>query len=279
MDNSSNTLVLGATGTVGRRVVAALRRADVDVVSAARGVQPGPGSVRFDWVDASTWPAAVDSVDHLFLMAPDGVPVADDFVALAVERGVRRIVLLSSRGIETMGDERLLAAERVVKASGAEWTIVRPDWYDQNFSEGVLRDAVLSGVVALPVGGYRAAFTDCSDVAAVAAEALRSGAYAGQTLSLGGPRALGFSEAADIVADASGLPVVFRGDEQDYIDAMVGLGVPVEQVHAEVAAFAALRESGDSDPGDVVERVTGREPISFERFAAEAAAVGAWRAR
>jgi uncharacterized protein YbjT (DUF2867 family) len=281
MNESAKTLILGATGTVGRRVVGALRQADphAHIVSAARRMPPSPSAVRFDWADAATWPTALDGVEELFVMAPDGVPVEEGFVALAVERGVRRIVLLSSRGIEVMGDERLLDAERIVREAGVEHTIVRPDWYDQNFSEGVLRDAVLSGVVALPVGGYRAAFTDCSDVAAVVAEALRSGSYAGETLELGGPRALDFSEATAIVAAASGLPVVFLGDEQDYLDAMADAGVPVEQLRAEVAAFAALRDAGHSEPGNTVERVTGREPISFERFAAEAAGAGAWEAR
>jgi uncharacterized protein YbjT (DUF2867 family) len=283
MNDSPTTLVLGATGTVGRRVAAALRGRDADVVSASRhpvsASPPSGRSVRFDWADAATWPAALDSVERLFLMAPDGVPVAEEFVALAVDRGVRRIVLLSSRGIEVMGDERLLAAERVVRAAGVEWTVVRPDWYDQNFSEGVLRDSVLSGVVALPVGGYRAAFTDCSDVAAVVAEALQYGRYAGETLELGGPRSLDFSEAAAIVAAASGLPLVFLGEEQDYLDVMADTGVPVEQLRAEVAAFAALRESPPAEPGDTIERVTGREPVSFERFAAEAAGAGAWEGR
>jgi uncharacterized protein YbjT (DUF2867 family) len=283
MNDSPTTLVLGATGTVGRRVAAALRGHGADVVSASRHAVPSSPpsgrSVRFDWADAATWPAALDSAERLFLMAPDGVPVAEEFVTLAVDRGVRRIALLSSRGIEIMGDERLLEAERIVREAGVEWTIVRPDWYDQNFSEGVLRDSVLSGVIALPVDGYRAAFTDCSDVAAVVAEALQSGRYAGETLELGGTRSLDFSEAAAIIAAASGLPLVFLGEEQDYLDVMADTGVPVEQLRAEVAAFAALRESPPSEPGDTIARVTGREPVSFELFAAEAAGAGAWEAR
>jgi uncharacterized protein YbjT (DUF2867 family) len=126
------------------------------------------GEVRFDWTDPETWEPAVAGVAGMYLMAPHGQPVEPAFVRLAVDEGVRRIVLLSSRGIEVMGDERLIAAERTVRASGAEWAIVRPDWFNQNFDEGFFQPAVLAGQLALPLGDHRDAFVDADDIAAVA---------------------------------------------------------------------------------------------------------------
>jgi uncharacterized protein YbjT (DUF2867 family) len=126
-------LVLGARGTVGRRLTALLRQAGHPVRAASRSGLP-----RFDWTDPSTWEPVLDRVTRLYLLAPDGVPVAPQFVSLAVASGVQRIVLQSSGGIELMGDERLLAAERTVRGSGARWTILRPSWFNQNFDETVL---------------------------------------------------------------------------------------------------------------------------------------------
>ena len=68
-----------------------------------------------------------------------------------------------------MGDERLMAAEATVRASGADWTIVRANWFDQNFDEGFLHPAVLAGAVTLPLGQSRHPFVDADDIAAVAA--------------------------------------------------------------------------------------------------------------
>lgn len=65
-----------------------------------------------------------------------------------------------------------MAAERTVRESGVDWTILRPDWFNQNFDEGVLREAVLAGEVALPVGEARQVFVDAEDIAAAAAAAL-----------------------------------------------------------------------------------------------------------
>ena len=265
-------LVLGATGRTGRRVAARLRVAGETVRGVARGTDPA-----FDWAQPQTWEPALAGVERMYLMAPDGVAVDPAFVRAAVDAGVRRIVLLSSRAIETMGDERLLAAEATVRASGAEWTIVRPDWIDQNFDEGFLAPAVGFGLVTVPVGDVRTPFVDAEDIAAVVVAALTQDGHGGRTYEVTGPRALSFAEATAIVARAAQRPVAFDGSGEAYAAAMRGLGMPEEQTQAEIAAFAALAAEGDQAPTGDVERVTGRPPTAFEEYAAAAAARGAWR--
>lgn len=265
-------LVLGATGTVGRRVAARLRHRGFEVSAASRS-----GAVRFDWSDASTWSAAAAGCRRAFVMAPDGVAVDPDFLRAAVARGVGRVVLLSSRAIETVGDDRLLAAEAAVRSAGAQWTIVRADWFDQNFDEGFLRDAVLAGEVAIPVGDARFAFVDAEDVAAVAACALLDDGHVGRTYEVGGPEALSFAEALAIVSRAAGRTVRHLGTADDYLRVMTALGVPRAQVVREIGAFEALRTRGDTRADDTVEQVTGSPARRFRRWAADAAARGAWR--
>lgn len=175
-------LVLGATGTTGRRLTRRLRAAGVAVRAASRH-----GETRFDWSDPTTWDAAVTGVTRIYLMAPHELPIDPRFVRRAVEHGVRHIALLSSRGIEAMGDERLMAAERAVRGSGVDWTILRPDWFDQNFDEGFLQPAVMAGGFALPVGETGFAHVDADDIAAVAAAVLTTDGHAGQSYELTGP--------------------------------------------------------------------------------------------
>lgn len=269
---SGEVLVLGATGKIGRRVAARLGERGVAVRAAARSA-----GVRFDWGDRSTWRPAVAGARAMFLMAPDGAPVEPDLVRLAVDEGVRRIVLLSSRAIEPMGDERLIAAERPVRESGAEWTIVRASWFAQNFDEGFFQPAVMAGEVAMPLGDVAQAFVDAGDIAAVAAAALAEDGHAGELYEVTGPRALPFAEAVATIARAAGRDVVFRGDDESYRAAMSALGIPAAQIDGELAAFAALRALGDEEPTDTVRRVAGREPRDFADYAAAAAAAGAWR--
>ncbi|MBB6170123.1 uncharacterized protein YbjT (DUF2867 family) [Nocardiopsis mwathae] len=159
----TSILVLGATGTTGRRVAGLLREAGHRVRGASRR-----GEVPFDWGDPATWDLVLDGASRMYLMAPHELPIAPAFAARSVERGVERIVLLSSGAIEVMGDERLMAAEHLVQASGAEWTIVRPDWFDQNFDEGFFHPAIMAGRVTVPMGEVRQVFVDADDIAAVA---------------------------------------------------------------------------------------------------------------
>jgi len=251
-------LVLGGTGTIGRRVAALL--------GPRARVASRRGPVTFDWADPGTWEPAVGPARAVFVLAPDGVAVPAEFVRCAVDAKVERIVLLSSRAIDVMGDTRLLDAEDVVRGSGVPFTIVRADWLDQNFDEGFLRDAVGAGVVTVPLGDVRQAFVDAGDVAAVAVAALTGEGHAGQTYEVSGPRALSFGEAVGLISDT----LVYRGGDADYRAAMTSFGVPAEQVEAELRAFGALRASGDGSVTDVVRRVVGRPARDFADYAASA---------
>lgn len=264
-------LVLGATGSVGGRVVTRLRAAGHRVRAASRN-----GDVRFDWNDPSTFTTAIGDATTMFLMAPDGVPIDPAFVATAVGSGVRRIVLLSSKAIEPMGDERLLAAERTVRESGAAWTIVRASWFAQNFDEGFFAEAVRAGEIAMPLADVRQAFIDAGDIAAVVAASLVEDGHEGQVYEITGPRSLSFGEAAEIIGRTIGRPVRYRGTAEEFVAAQVSIGLSEEEAHGAVRAFEALRALGDEQPSDLVRRITGQRPKSFENYATDAAATGIW---
>jgi uncharacterized protein YbjT (DUF2867 family) len=268
-----DVMVMGASGTIGRRLAQRLREAGRNVLAATRS-----GAPAFDWQDSSTWSAWAGSAEAVFVMAPDGVPVDPELLDVLVGGGARRLVLLSSKGIEAMDDQRLLSAEQAVRETGVETTIVRADWFDQNFDEGFFRDAVLAGEIALPVGDLRQAFNDADDVAAVAAAALLDDAHDGAVLEVGGPEALSFGDVAAILARVTGRAVRHAGSAERYVEVMTGFGMPEEQVRSDARAFAALAAAGDAEVTDTVERVTGRPPVPFHRYAEAAAARGAWTA-
>ncbi|MEU4801446.1 NAD(P)H-binding protein [Actinosynnema sp. NPDC023587] len=253
------TLVLGATGSTGRRVAARLGARGHPVRRASRR-----GDVPFDWTDRDTWRPALAGAHGLYLMAPHELPVDPAFLHEAVEQGVRRVVLLSSRGVEEMGDERLLAAEEEVRASGTDWTIVRPDWFAQNFDEGFFRPAVDAGRLAVPLGDTPQGFVDAEDIAAVAATALTAPGHEGRTYELTGPRALTFAEAFALIGAASGRELVFDGSPEGYRAQQEHLGAPAGQTEAEIAAFARVRPATTTD---AVAAVTGRTPIDFADYA------------
>jgi uncharacterized protein YbjT (DUF2867 family) len=257
-------LVLGATGSTGRRVAARLSAAGHAVRRASRR-----GDVPFDWTDPDTWPDALAGVERVYLMAPHELPVDPGFVHEAVTRGVRRFVLLSTRGVAEMRDERLLAAERLVRTSGVGWTVLRPDWFDQNFDEGFFRPSVLAGELVLPLGDKAQAFVDADDIAAVAVAALTEDGHEGLVYEVTGPEALSFPQALDVIARVTGREVAFRGTPEDYRAIM-----PADLAEEQIRAWDAV---ADGVPTDTVARVTGRGPRSFREYAVRAWEGGAWR--
>src|SRR5262249_6265204 len=133
---AARTLVLGGTGKTGRRVAERLRAQGLPVRIGSRSAE-----VPFDWNQPSTWDGALTNIGQAYVSYyPDvAVPgthgVIQSFAEAAVRRGVARLVLLSGRG-----EPEAQRCEQAIRDSGAEWTVVRASWFDQNFSEGFLVD-------------------------------------------------------------------------------------------------------------------------------------------
>ncbi|MEV0977857.1 SDR family oxidoreductase [Streptomyces sp. NPDC049915] len=275
-----NILVLGGTGTTGRRIARRLTAMGSPVRTASRT----GGDTHFDLDNPATWAPALEGAAAVYLVEPNLQPGPDQqariprLVTDAVAAGVRRLVLLSAHGVGRADDAHpLKAAERAVRDSGVDWTILQPDWFAQNFSESFWLPGVLAGTLALPTGDGRTPFVDAEDIAEVAAAALTDDRHSGQTYQLTGPQAIGFSEAADLIAAATGRTVrhLDVGPEA-YVDRMVAEGVPADVARLLTGLLVDIRDGRGADVSDGVERALGRPPTSFKDFVAEAAAAGCW---
>ena len=263
-------LVLGGTGTVGSRVASLLRDSGLDIRVAARHAEQ-----RFDWDDPGSWAGALSGVRRMFLLLPDQTGLPDGFLAAARQAGVRRVVLHSDRGLEVMGYAHLQSAEQEVRDSGLDWTIVRPDWFHQDF-ETFFRQPVLDGRLCVPVGVTRQGFIDADDIAAVEVAALTGDGLSGQVLELTGPRALSFADAVAEISRVSGRQVSFDGTPDAFRAAATADGLPAEVVDMLAGNYARLAARGDTAPTGVVERVLGRPGRDLADYAADAAARGVW---
>ncbi|XVQ14333.1 NAD(P)H-binding protein [Spirillospora sp. CA-255316] len=273
--NDSPILVIGARGKTGRRVAARLETLGVPVRAASRTT-----GTRFDWDDRATWAPALNGTGAVYL-----VPMAEyvdmaavaAFVGQAVEAGVRRLVLLSAR---TEGGDVLHGqepAEEAVRASGAEWTILRPAWFSQNFSEDYLLPPILAGDLAVPTGEGREAFVDAEDIADVAVAALTRDGHAGETYELSGPEPLSFRTVAEMIAAASGRQIRYTPLEKAaYAELLRSQGVPADLSDEVADLMDTLRQGAGDRVGDGVRRALGRDPRPFADYVKETAATGVW---
>ena len=272
------TLVLGGTGKTGRRVVERLAARGVPVRVGSRSGEPP-----FDWEDQATWAPALQDVESVYvsyypdLAVPGSVEAVRSFAELAVESGVRRLVLLSGRG-EPEAERAEEVVRKVVDAkAGAEWTILRSTWFMQNFSEDYMLEHVLSGEIRLPAGDVPTPFLDADDIADVAVAALTDEGHAGQLYELTGPRSLTFEEAAGEIAEAAGREVSYVPVSlEEHAAEAAAHGVPAEVVELLTYLFAEVVDGRNASTTDGVRRALGREPRDFRDYAREVAATGVW---
>ncbi|WP_202638327.1 NAD(P)H-binding protein [Bailinhaonella thermotolerans] len=267
-------LVVGGTGKTGRRVAERLTARGLDTRIGSRSGEPP-----FDWNDPGTWEAAFRGVTAAYvtyqpdLAFPGAAEAIEAASRVAVASGVRRLVLLSGRGEE---DARV--SERGVTGSGAEWTVIRAAWFNQNFSESHLLAPVLSGEIALPAGDVPEPFVDADDIADVAVAALTEDGHAGRVYELSGPRLLTFADAAAEIAAASGRAVRYVPVSPDeYTKALIGHGVPAEEAEALTGLFTRVLDGRNAHLSDGVRQALGREPADFADYARRTAATGVWR--
>lgn len=271
-DNKRPVLVIGGTGKTGRRVAARLRGRGVPVRIGSRG-----SATPFDWEDPSTWDAALDGVSSAYIsyypdLAAPGAPEAVGALAeTALDRGVRRLVLLSGRG-----EVEAQRAEQVLFDSGADATVVRCAWFMQNFSEAFLRDAALSGEIVLPGGDALEPWVDADDIADVAVAALTDPGHVGRLYELTSPRLYTMTDIAVELSRAVGRTIRYTPvSAADYADAAAQQGVPEELVGFLTYLFSEVF-GHNAHTADGVQRALGRPARDFATFASDAAAAGAW---
>ena len=268
---STNFAVIGATGKTGRRVADLLETEGHPVRRLARRTSPA-----FDWEHPEHWAEALQGVDRLYaaylpdLAAPGSEAAITRLAEIADRVGVQRIVLLSGRG-----EDGARRCEDILLASNVPTAIVRASWFAQNFTEGMLSDAAVTGVLALPAGNVREPFIDVDDVAAVAVEALTGTGHEGRVHEVTGPESLTFAEVAAILSETTGREITFVPMELEVFHAAVA----AEEGDAVATMLTGLcRETFDGRnvlPTDGVAAALGRPPRDVRSVLTEAAAAAA----
>ncbi|MFE1596368.1 SDR family oxidoreductase [Nocardia sp. NPDC058705] len=271
-------LVTGATGKVGRHVLAQLTESGYPTRAASRRAPIG-----FDWTEPDTWGRALAGVEKIFTVVPGG----DDghrsvrglgartcaFLDMAQDAGVTTVVLMTAMGMQyapTSVEQR--AVELHLQNTDMRWTILRPNWFFQNLTEGPLRDLATAGdgVLRLPTGGARVSFIDAEDIAACAVTAL-VGDHSAREFDLTGAEALTFSEVAALTA-RSRIPLSGYEDStvQQFHALASRLGWHREYITTLAGLFDAIASGANAPVVPDASDLLGRPTRRLSQFVAEA---------
>jgi uncharacterized protein YbjT (DUF2867 family) len=281
-------LVIGATGTVGSRVVAELVARGEAVKAATREpgrardvLPPGVVPVELDLERPETFGSALEGIDRAFLIARPGDEEADRVALPLIDAmraaGVRHVTDLSTMGVERMPDVALRRIEQYLEASGIASTHLRPNFFMQAFSVGPLQAGIVrTSAIGIPAGDARVSYVDARDIAAVAAVTLTEPGHEGRAYTLTGPEAIDHHEVARVLSGAAGRPIGYiPTDEDEARRTMAAAGLSTQRIERLVGFYRAVRAGACAPVSPDVPAVLGRPAITFERFAANHASY--WR--
>lgn len=230
-------LITGGTGNTGLRLAQRLHDANHSVLITTRS-KPVPEpfkGVQFDWVDASTHenPFRADpNIDRIYVVVPgvhDMLGAVKPFIELALAKGVKRIVLITSTqtgtptGIPAMGE-----VQKYITELGVDYCVLRPTWFMDNFANwpsfvNGIRD---QNVIKSVAGDGRAAFVAIDDIVDAAFDALVDEKSHNTHHILVGPELMSYTEAAAVFSEVLGRAITHKKlTDQEYTDMQTASGM------------------------------------------------------
>jgi len=275
-------LVTGASGSAGGAVlrevlktgkpVRAVYRSPADAAKAPERVQAAIA----DFADQPSLVQALAGVDTVYLVCSpvrELVELEGNMLDACRQAGVQHVVLNSALGAEDYPKSFPTWHRKVedkLKASGLEYTILRPNSFMQNILTYFAPSIRAQGAFYGAMGDARTSFIDIRDIAEVAAHTLTSSKHAGKTYELNGPEALTYTAVAEKISRTSGRPVSYVDIPVDrQRQAMLDQGMPDWQVAALLDLQAYYTGGNGGAVDGVLASLLGRAPRIMDQFLME----------
>jgi NAD(P)H dehydrogenase (quinone) len=275
--------VTGATGQLGRLVIAALKekRLGNQTIALVRdpsmGANLGVSTRLFDYDKPETLEPALEGVEKLLLISGSEVGKRvfqhKAVIAAAVSAGVKHIVYTSLLRADT--SEIVLAPEHretedALKASGLDYTILRNSWYTENYT-GNLGAALANGAIIGSAGQGKLNTANRADLAQAAANVLASDGHAGKIYELGGDQAYTLAELAAELSRQSGKTIVYNAlSKSEYATLLEGVGLPAPVAEMLADSDAKAAEGAFADDSGALGKLLGRPTQTLQQAVAEA---------
>lgn len=265
-------VVTGATGNVGRPLVAELCAAGAQV----RAITRTPKTAEFP-NGVQVFDSATDALPGASAVFLNSRAIGEDLpnvVTQSVRAGVAKLVALSainadddfSRQPSRFRGDRNKEVEQLAVDSGLAWVSLRPAVFATNFAGMWSAQIRASDVVAGPSARASSAPIAESDIAAIAARALLSDELVGQQIPLTGPQAFTNAELVAVIGAVVDRPLVYREIPPGVVrQRFIGLGFTAEFADAYLALLADTLDRPAVVTRDV-EKVLGRSARTFAQW-------------
>lgn len=273
-------LLTGVTGKTGGATAQALLKKGVPFRAIVRNPEKaaalkaaGVELVIGDVTDRAVVEKAMTGVDKALMIMPNGekqLELEKQFIDVAKRAGVGHVIKVSS--MEAAADAKSpipkvhYASEQYLQKSGLDWTLIKPNFYMQNFlgSAGTIKE---KGQFFLPMGEGKTAMADTRDIGAVVAVVMTSAGHAGKAYEITGPEVLSFADAAARFSTALGRKIEYIYVPMPAYRVTLARFLTNEwHLNAVCALFQEIADGHDLRTTDTVQKLTGKAPTSLEQF-------------
>ncbi|MFK3670085.1 SDR family oxidoreductase [Leifsonia aquatica] len=280
-------VVTGATGHLGRLTVDSLLARGVaasDIRAVGRSAErlaplaaQGVETAVIDFEQPETLTAAFAGADAVLLVSGSevGKRVQQHRNALQAAEAARvgRLVYTSAPhatdGALVLAPEHK-ATEELLAASSLPVTILRNNWYTENYS-GLVDQAAATGEIVGSAGEGRVASASRKDYAEAAAVVLTTDGHEGAIYELSGDVAWTFDELATAVGALAGREVVYRSvTPEEHTSILTGAGLDEGTAGFVVALDGNIRDGELADATSTLAELIGRPTTPLAQGLAEA---------
>lgn len=283
--SQESVLVTGATGNFGRDVTKVALEAGFRVKAATRHPadfqkQGGEAAVALDFNDGKGFSEALYGVRQVFLVPPPFDLRSDEklrpFIDEAAEQGVNHIVFCSAFGADANEEAPIRKIEHYLAEKIPNWTILRPNFFMENFNSHFAGSIVHQGVIALAAADGKTSFVSTADLAEAVVATFRDPDLRNQSYNLTGAEALDHYEVANELSAASGKAISYQPiSEEEMLEGARQAGMPEEGLQYMAMLFQGIRAGYTSPVTDDLQKLIGRQPTPFSTYAKRYAAVWA----
>lgn len=278
----SKVLVVGGTGNIGRELVPMLLEKDSIVRTTYRDAEKlnvetwaaKTENFEFDYKNRDKYPSILGGVDKVFMVAPPQSQVAHvlmtPFIDACLQAGVQHVVFSSAMGVEHDSSLPLRVVELYLIDSGLNYTILRPNWFMQNFNSTFLHSIRRYGKISIPAGDSVTSFIDTRDIAEVAVEVFEYKGHQGEEYVLTGREAINHFKVAEILSAATGKEITYIPQtEYEFRKMMIQMGTPEPAVRYLLRLYKVMREGYTAPVSEDVQRILGRHARTFDNYAGD----------
>ncbi len=273
-------LLTGVTGKTGGASAQALLKKGIKFRAIVRNAEKaaalkaaGVELVIGDVTDRAVLEKAMTGVDKALMTMPNGEKQLDlekQFVDVAKASGVQHVVKMSS--MEAIPNAKApipkihYASEQYLQKSGLAWTMIKPNFFMQNFlgSGGTIKE---QGKFFLPMAQGKTVMIDTRDIGACVAVVMTTPGHEGQAYQLTGPEVLGFADAAERFTKVLGRKIEYvHVPMPAYRQTLARFLTNEWHLNAVCELFQEIADGQDLHLSGTVQKLTGKPPTSLEQF-------------